>query len=217
LRNVFAALFVIMAIAPASAIAQSISSGCMPTPTLNTYPYPGVARIPNGNHLGKPAGKVAEATGQILLLHGRVLDARCRPVKDAIIELWQANPFGNFVLATDADLVSASTVFTGAGRAFSNEEGRFEFVTLFPGTLKNRAPNLNIRVKVQGLKRPLQTQLFFAGDMRNDKDPVYRYVRPINRARVTLNMQPMSAAFGRDGMEADIDIVLSQNIGYLTY
>ena len=217
MHKVFCAFLLFSAFIPEIGFAQNNISSCMATPALNTYPYPGTARIANGNHLGKPAGKVAEATGQTLLLHGRVLDARCRPVKDAIIELWQANPFGNFVLASDADLVSASTVFTGAGRAYSNEEGRFEFVTLFPGTIKNRAPNLNIRVKVHGLKKPLQTQLFFAGDMRNDKDPVYRYVRPINRARVTLNMQPMNAAFGGDGMEADIDIVLPQNIGYLTY
>lgn len=196
---------------------SAFASDCTPTPRITTYPYPGVKNIPYTNHLAKPAGKAQEAYGQPLVVRGRVLDARCRPVKDAIVELWQADPFGKFALATGADMVSANATFTGAGRTFTREDGGFVFHTLFPGAARGRAPNVNIRVDIYGLKRPLQTQLFFGNESRNAKDSGLRWVRPAVRGLLTMNMQALNIANHSDGAIAEIDLVLDQNIGYLTY
>lgn len=184
-----------------------------PTAAIRTVNYPGVNKIPSGNNLVMPAGKAVEAEGQKLLLIGRILDKNCMPIKDAQIEIWQADPFGKWFLATRADLVSAVPVFAGAGRTYSSNLGEFIFTTLFPAPLDKRAPFINIRVKVRDMK-PFETQLFFERDGRNGTDKTYNALKGDAPRSVTMRMQPLANYNGFAGM---IDIVLPEAVKYVSY
>lgn len=197
---------------PPAAVTR-MATGCRPTPSLGVVNYPGAENIPHGNNLVLPAGKSIEADGQKLVLSGRILDNRCMPIKDAQIEIWQADPFGKWFLATRADLATPNPVFAGAGRTLSTSTGDFVFYTLFPAAVNKRAPFINIKVKVRGMKE-LNTQLFFANDSRNGEDAIYNRMKGDASQGVTLNMYPLSGIYGYSGM---IDIVMPEKANYVQY
>jgi protocatechuate 3,4-dioxygenase beta subunit len=167
---------------------------CSATPAMAVEHYPGAAAIPRSNDLTRTAGKVAEREGEALLLDGRVLDAQCMPVANAVVELWQANPYGNWRVPSAADRASSTAMFSGAGRAITDSEGRFAFTTLFPGSAKGRAPRLYVRIAAPN-QRELKTALFFADDERNAQDRGYKALKPATRETLTLNMQPHAQGY----------------------
>jgi len=195
-----------------SAQAQELNR-CRPTPPLAVVNYPGAEKIPHGNNLVLPAGKSIEAEGQKLIIMGRLLDNRCMPIKDGQIEIWQADPFGKWFLATRADLATPNPVFAGAGRAYSSNSGEFVFTTLFPAAMAKRAPFINMKIRVRGMKE-FNTTLFFANDGRNATDQVYSRLKPDIQRGVTVNMHPIS---GENGYAATLDVVLPEKVRYVRY
>ena len=191
------------------------SSPCAPTPKLTTSNYPGVKNIPSSNYLLKPAGKSIEAEGQRLVIIGRLLDSRCTPIANATVELWQVDPFGKYFLATPADIANPYPTFAGAGRAYTDNEGHFSFITAFPGAVKNRAPHLNLRVDAEHFSS-FSTLLFFADDARNAKEPSLAKIAADTRARVMLRMQPLSEN-PQEGNFATVDIILPGKVPYRGY
>jgi protocatechuate 3,4-dioxygenase beta subunit len=186
---------------------------CSLTPALKVTNYPGKQAIPSSNNLIKPAGKSIDAEGQRLTLIGRVLDKNCLPVKDAQVEIWQPDPFGKWVFASRAELANPHPVFAGAGRASTNANGAFTFITLFPAPVEKNAPTIRIRVVAPDMK-PFETLLFFENDYRNAADPIYQKLSTQAQQSVTLRMNALSGLPGYAGL---IDIVLSGEAPYVTY
>lgn len=161
---------------------------CAPTARVEPKNYPGTAVIPTGNNLLRPAGKAMEAAGQKLILTGRVLDSNCAPVREAIVELWQVNPFGRWLLAEPRDLATPNAIFAGAGRTYTNGNGEFTFITAFPAALEKRAPFVNIKIYGGNIKGTATT-LFFGDDARNATDIVYKKLPELSRDDVSISMQ----------------------------
>jgi len=125
------------------------------------------------------------AAGERITLTGRVIDGEGAPVADAAVEIWQADP-------------PADAHFPGFGRARADDAGRFRFVTLKPGPVPGRdnawqAPHLALAIHARGLLRPLFTRLYFAGDPRNEADPLLGAIADPAR-RATLIASPTAAA-----------------------
>jgi protocatechuate 3,4-dioxygenase beta subunit len=160
---------------------------CIATNRVATVNYPGAKAIHPSNNLLLAAGKSIPAEGQVLILQGQVLDVHCKPVPEATVELWQNNPFGRWLRATDEDLATPYPVFTGSGRTYTDRDGRFIFTTAFPAPLKDRAPFINMRVKARTMPEHT-TMLFFANDARNGSDGVFRKLNPKTQEDVTIEM-----------------------------
>ena len=188
----------LLALAPAAQAAT-----CSPSPAVAVQNYPGAARIQYGNNLAMPAGKSVEAEGQRVVIYGTLLDKNCVPVSDAAIELWQVDPFGKWILATKADLVTPNPVFTGAGRTRSDNAGQFHFVTLFPAALSKRAPHFNLRITMRG-EKPFTTVLYFAEDGRNASDGVFKSMSVERRKQASMQVNEA----GEAGLGARAEIVL---------
>jgi protocatechuate 3,4-dioxygenase beta subunit len=197
---------------------------CAPTTQLAALHYPGAAAIPTTNNLILPTGKSVAAEAQQLVIRGRIVDSRCIPVQEAVVELWQRNPFGKWYLAEREDLATPGAIFAGAGRAITDSEGNFIFITGFPGAetyrarIKNklvtviRAPHVNIRIKAKGFQT-VSTMLFFEGDRRNAGDPSYKALSVEKRSSVTMTMsQPDD-----ETLVGSTQIVLSGKSPYQTY
>lgn len=167
-----------MAAMPANAQQSDmfVSRCGLPTPSTNTSHYPGVNNIILSNDLGRPAGKVHYAPGQLLVISGRVTDENCVPVANAIIDLWQANPFGEYRWATRDELLTPEPVFAGTGRAVTDNLGRYHFTTLFPGATGRTAPHLQFRITHPEF-RSLDTSAYFGGDRRNLSDPKFKALK----------------------------------------
>lgn len=185
---------------------------CTPTSALAPFDYPGAQVIPTNNNLLLPAGKSIPADGQPLTLRGRVLDSECKPVSEAMVELWQTGPFGRWMVANREDLAAQRPVFAGAGRTYTDQNGYFTFFTAFPAPLRYLAPNINIRVKPQGLKE-YRSALFFENDERNTNEPVFRKLKDKNRTDISIHVEPGEG----DALDSEVTIVLSGKAPYRTY
>ena len=108
---------------------------------------------------------------------GRILDGNRDPVADAMVEIWQADPDGEY----RPDF--------GWGRCGSDGEGRFSFVTVKPGRVDGQAPHLTVLVFARGLLKPVLTRMYFPDEAAaNEADPVLSAVPAEDRA--TLVAEP---------------------------
>ncbi len=128
------------------------------------------------------------AMGEKIELTGIVTDGDGAPFADVCIELWQADP-------------AASDSFPAFGRSRTDADGRYRFVTLKPGPVPGRgnttqAPHLALWVLGRGLMRGLATRVYFAGEARNETDPVLASIEDPAR-RATLIARPDGAATWR--------------------
>jgi len=148
------------------------------------------ARFPATVDLSKVDGR--DALGERIIVAGRVSDEADRPVAHAMIELWQANAAGRYHHALDSHDAPLDPNFHGAGRVFTDSDGRYCFVTIKPGAYpwRNHAnawrPN-HIHFSLFGASwgARLVTQMYFPGDPLLAIDPIYQSV-PDAAARARL-------------------------------
>jgi protocatechuate 3,4-dioxygenase, alpha subunit len=121
------------------------------------------------------------ATGDVVRITGRLSDGAGAPMDYACVEIWQADP-------------PASERFPAFGRSATDAAGEFHFTTLKPGPVAGpgnaqQAPHLAIAIFARGLLKHLVTRLYFAGDARNDTDPLLSAIDDPAR-RASLIAQP---------------------------
>lgn len=121
-------------------------------------------------------------------IRGRLTDAAGEGVPDGMIETWQANDVGVYWHSSDdqADRPPEDG-FLGFGRSGTEDDGRFEIVTLKPGRVPwpgggLQAPHLGILVFARGLLKHAVTRLYFPDEVEaNAADPVLARLRPEQR------------------------------------
>lgn len=125
-----------------------------------------------------------EPLGERIILHGRVLDGDGRPVRDTLVELWQANAAGRYRHHVDRHPAPLDPNFSGAGRCLTDDEGRYRFTTIKPGAYpwRNhpnawRAAHIHLSLYGPAFATRLVTQLYFPGDPLFFQDPIYHSVR----------------------------------------
>lgn len=136
-------------------------------------------------HLGAPLG-------ERIIVCGRVLDEDGRPVRGALIEIWQANAAGRYHHKVDRHDAPLDPNFTGCGRTLTDDQGRYRFVSVKPGTYPwDNHPNawrpahIHFSLFGAGLLARLVTQMYFPGDPLLPFDPIYNSV-PDEAARERL-------------------------------
>jgi protocatechuate 3,4-dioxygenase beta subunit len=97
-----------------------------------------------------------------LILSGRVLNEKGKPIPGAIVQIWTSDHAGNY------DMVG----YRYHGYQYTDEEGRYQFVTIIPGAYEPRKAK-HIHVKVQGVSSPITTQLYIEGEPGNEEDDFY--------------------------------------------
>jgi len=127
-----------------------------PTPQLTEGPY----FTPNSPKRRSiiPAG--AAGTGRER--RGRVLTTAGRPIRNALIDFWQANARGAY----------DNSGYRFRGHQFTNVKGQYVLYSVVPGLYPGRTKH--IHVKVQAPNEPvLTTQLFFPGVAGNRTDSIF--------------------------------------------
>ena len=61
------------------------------------------------------------------------MDEDGRPVPETLIEIWQANAAGRYAHKIDQHDAPLDPHFAGCGRAMTDEQGVYRFVTIKPG------------------------------------------------------------------------------------
>jgi len=145
-----------------------------------------------------------EPLGERIIVAGRVLDEDGRPVPNTLIEVWQANAAGRYVHVVDQHPAPLDPSFTGAGRAVTDAEGRYRFVTVKPGSYpwRNhhnawRPAHIHFSLFGASFLSRMVTQMYFPGDPLFAFDPIYNAV-PDEKAR-----QRMVSSFALDLTEPE--------------
>lgn len=143
---------------------------------------------------------VPSLAGASIRIDGRVLDGDGAPVSDAMVEIWQADPDGRYAHPADLGRPSNSG-FTGFGRAASDAEGRYSFITVKPGRVPGpngtvQAPHIAVTVFARGMLAHLWTRIYFADEAEaNAGDPVLALVTdPAARATLVAGREPGAKA-----------------------
>ncbi len=109
--------------------------------------------------------------GERIFVHGRVLDEDGRPVRGALVEVWQANAAGRYRHKVDTHDAPLDPNFTGAGRTLTDEDGRYWFKTIKPGSYPWgnhynawRPAHIHFSLFGAGILSRLVTQMYFPGD-----------------------------------------------------
>jgi len=133
-----------------------------------------------------------EPLGERIIVHGRVLDEDGRPVPHALVEVWQANAAGRYRHACDQHDAPLDPNFNGCGRAVTDAEGRYRFVTIKPGAYpwKNhphawRPAHIHFSLFGSAFCSRLVTQMYFPSDPLLPFDPMLLSI-PDERARERL-------------------------------
>lgn len=157
----------------------------------------------------------APAVGERVRVHGRVLDQNGRPVPHTLVEIWQANAGGRYRHIKDTYFAPLDPNFGGCGRTITDEQGRYEFLTIRPGAYPwpNRANEwrpMHIHFSIFGhaFGQRLISQMYFEGDPLIDRCPIVATIK--SRSQIDRLVAPldMDAARPMDFLAYKFDIVL---------
>ena len=130
------------------------------------------------------------AKGDRIRVEGVVVDGMGAPIKDVLLEIWQANSDGHYAHPEGGGPVEEG--FRGWGRVIPDfDTGEWSFKTVKPGKTHARngglqAPHLNFWLVARGINVGLNTRMYFADEAAaNASDPVLNLIEWENR-RATL-------------------------------
>ena len=139
--------------------------------------------------------------GEPVWLDGVVTDVDGRPVRGAVVEIWQCDQQGHYHHPGDGG--RADPAFQGFGRVSVGAGGEYRFRTIRPAAYSGRTPHIHVKVKL-ARRELLTTQLYVDGDPHNQRDGLWRRLDAAERAALTVPFQP-----GADGLHARFAIVVA--------
>jgi protocatechuate 3,4-dioxygenase beta subunit len=153
------------------------------TITEITGPALGPERVTDGDRdLTRQHG--GEPIGERITVGGQVLDTQGKPLRNTLVEVWQANAAGRYRHRADRWPAPLDPNFSGAGRCLTDDDGRYSFVTVKPGAYPwGNHPNawrpahIHFSLLGRAFAQRLVTQMYFPGDPLFDFDPIFQSVR----------------------------------------
>jgi protocatechuate 3,4-dioxygenase alpha subunit len=143
-----------------------------------------------------------DTQGERIVIEGHVYDGSGTCVRDALIELWQANAAGRYMHPADRQEGKAiDPAFRGWGRAAADfTSGLYRFETIKPGPVLDRqgremAPHVSLWIVARGINLGLHTRMYFSDESaRNATDPVINSIEWTGRRKTLIADRQM-----RDG------------------
>ena len=179
--------------------------------------YPDKLPLDTDNDLLILNDAITPAVGEITHLTGRVLTPSGQPVRNAFVEIWQADTTGSYVHTGGRQPTGFDTNFQGYGRFLSDSKGQYYFRTIKPVdyTLIGifRTAHIHVAVSQNG-RRVFTSQLLVNGHPANARDSVVRNLEPRALKTLLVDFTPLPGSkLGELG--ASFDIVLGRTVNEL--
>lgn len=181
------------------------------TPSQTAGPYVHIGLTPNfagiqgiyDHDLG--SRMIGDATrGDRITITGRVLDGTGTPLRDALVEIWQADAAGLYNAPSETR-GTPDPAFRGFGRCPSDQDsGEYRFETIRPGSVpwpdgRLQAPHVMFWIVARGINIGLHTRMYFPEDTEaHAADPV------LNLVEHAVRRQTLIAEGTADGYRFDI-------------
>ena len=110
-----------------------------------------------------------ETKGERILVKGRIFDGSGHPIKDALVEIWQADADGLYN-SPEEKRGKADPHFVGWGRQPTDgTTGEYRFETIKPGRVPYKdgrpmAPHITFWIVARGINIGLHTRLYFGDE-----------------------------------------------------
>jgi protocatechuate 3,4-dioxygenase beta subunit len=164
--------------------------------------YPVIRPADHDADLTRLKGRSGVATGQPINVIGRIVDIRGNPIRNAHVEIWQANAAGRYDHPGDrANLAALDPNFQGFAQLSTDRDGQFRFRSIKPKNYNTpigmRTPHIHFAI--DGHAERLVTQMYFPNEPLNDVDFVLKTADPkesvIAEAIDPLSGDPQALAF----------------------
>jgi protocatechuate 3,4-dioxygenase, alpha subunit len=176
------------------------------TPSQTAGPYVHIGLIPHqagfdifennfSNVLVSP-----KTAGERIVIEGRIFDGAGAPIRDVLVEIWQANAAGRYNHEADRqDGKAIDPTFRGWGRTGTDfETGLYRFETVKPGSVVGRrghrpmAPHVNVWLAARGINIGLSTRMYFSDETdANAQDPVLNIIEQPSRRETLIARREM--------------------------
>lgn len=147
-------------------------------------------------------GRNEDAIGPRMIVHGRVVDENERPVRNTLVEIWQANAAGRYRHVNEGYIAPLDPNFGGCGRCMTDDDGRYRFLTIQPGAYPFpngpntwRPAHIHFSVFGEAFAQRLITQMYFEGD------PLIAHCSIVN---AISNPKAIETLIGRLDMDASV-------------
>jgi protocatechuate 3,4-dioxygenase, beta subunit len=124
-----------------------------------------------------------EPLGERIAVSGQVRDEDGRPIRESLVEIWQANAAGRYLHKIDQHDAPLDPNFSGVGQTFTDQNGFYRFLTIRPGAYpwKNHAnawrpQHIHFSLFGPAFATRLVTQMYFPGDPLLAHDPIFNSV-----------------------------------------
>ena len=165
------------------------------TPRQSEGPfYPVQQQEDRDTDLTQIQGNAEKAKGEIIFVRGRVLDMSGDVIKNAFVEIWQANAVGRYRHFKDPNQAPIDPNFQGWGQVYTDTDGRYGFKTIMPGAYPagpgwTRPPHIHFKVTKQKYY-PLTTQMYFPDHDLNKEDRILQGLSNADQDMVISRRQP---------------------------
>lgn len=125
-----------------------------------------------------------------IVLSGTVYDGAGNPIPDSMVEIFAADSDGS-VPRKRGSFKRDDHTFTGFGRAFTTDEGHYEFWTRNPGSVDGEAPFFAVVVYARGLPDKLHTRVYLPENSEQlAADPLLSSLTADERATLVATRTP---------------------------
>jgi protocatechuate 3,4-dioxygenase beta subunit len=171
------------------------------TPEQILGPFYPLKALGQNADLTKVPGRPGRAAGLVLNVAGRVLNLKGEPVRNAKVEIWQANTHGRYTHPGDHNPAPLDPNFEGSALLTTDNDGRYRFKTIKPAAYPagpNRMRPAHIHFQVSGRQDRLVTQMYFEGDPYLEPDRFFQTALEqkdllvAKLSQPTLEMEPES-------------------------
>ncbi len=174
------------------------------------YPQPTIEQqVFNDTDLRRKLDNHALGQGQQCLVEGAIRDRKGKPLKESVVEIWQACASGRYHHKRDSKNTSLlDNNFQFWGRAITGDDGKYQFKTIVPGKYPGRtARHIHYRVDADGFKR-CSTQCYFSDYGADNKiDGLYQRLDKKSREQLTVEFdKPAESAKPNSGTPAESSI-----------